>query len=153
MKTLILFVILSNVPPWVADQARLAFTRWAAYEAFEVEERNDPSAIRVEWRVLPGNHIGEARSMAWGHPYSAIALNSNTNWHTRDDMLLQVAMHEIGHIVLNRLHHTWGDPTALMSYSVYRRVVRLNWDEQMGLLSRYVYIRPIPQELIGPWRP
>lgn len=156
MKTLILFVILTTVPQWAAEEVRLVFARWAAYEAFDVQEQPlfaaDPAAIRVDWRELPGTTIGEARSIRWGHPFNGITLDSTANWGRHPHLPFHVAFHEIGHIVLT-YHHTWGDPTALMGPSTYWLVMRLNWDEQMGLLRRYDRVRPIPQELVGAWRP
>ena len=87
MKTLILFTFLLSVPSWVADEVRCAFSRWAAYEAFAVQEQPleqpDPVAIRVDWQPLVGNTVGEAHSTQWGHAYNKIVLDSTANWGER----------------------------------------------------------------------
>ena len=81
-----------------------------------------------------------------------IVLDSTADWTSHEYLLTHVALHEVGHIVLS-YNHTYDDKTALMSPSTYWMVLRLNWDEQMGLLGRYDRVRPIPQSLTGAWRP
>ncbi len=154
MKTLITFVVLFSVPGPVGDVVREAFERWGQYQAFEVQEanENDEDAIQVEWAPLPSRLLGEAYSKKWGHGQNKIVLNSLADWSRREDLMLQVAMHEIGHIVMS-YRHEWNDSTAILAPSTFSRVVRLSWSEQNKLVSLYGRVRPIPPKLVDAPRP
>ena len=108
--------------------------------------------ILLDWKELPGSTIGLAQSMRWGHKESRITLDSSARWTRSPYLVIVVAMHEIGHIVLS-YNHTYDDPTALMQPTTYWMVMRLNWDEQAEMLRIYHRVRPGPQTPTGAYRP
>ena len=146
MKTLILYLILSHVPIYVSDQVEAAFTRWASYESFRVERvqpaDTDPDVIVVDYADLPGSRLGEAYCRCWGHEQNRIVIDIRA-WEP--DALMNVVMHEIGHIVLAQYAHSY-TRFDLMTPSITRPyLLRLHWNNINKLVEIYGAARVIPQ--------
>ena len=157
MTTVVLFTLLSTVPPDYAGVVRAAFHRWAAYQAFEVKEAAGPDAIEVTfddptryWKYATSKTLGLAFSKAWGHERNLIVIRPR-EW--QEDDLMAVLMHESAHILLAQ--HSHSDRITSVLYRVLRpgAPVRLDWDDLMRLREEYSAVKPIPQNLAGANRP
>lgn len=147
----IAFCILA-MPPIAADQVRTAFERWEQYGAFTVAERCDgePTTILAEWAPVQGAAVGLAYGRNFGHEQNRIVLDSTYSGWT-DPLLLQVALHEVGHILLGYNHSR--DRRSLMYPYGWPVVVRLWWDDMGRLRSGWGRVRPIPPALVTQGRP
>ncbi len=142
----IAFCILA-MPPFATDGVYRAFERWGQYEAFTVQERCDgePETVLVEWAPVQGAAVGLAYGRLYGYVQNRIVLDSTYGGWTAD-VLMQVTMHELGHIVLGYVHSR--DRRSLMYFSGGRRTLWLWWDDMERLRLRWGRVRPIPPALV-----
>ena len=144
-----------------SDTIRAAFARWEAYRAFEareVSEQNAPAGtIRVEfgkprdyYKFASSSTIGLAFCQCFGHEENRVVISSVHVW-TEDDLLL-VLMHEIAHIVLS-MHNHPARPSSVLYSFLSNRPARLDWEDLRELRNIYGSVKPIPQQLVAPYKP